>query len=836
MPSLISGYEYDIFISYRQKDNKYDGWVTEFISNLKKELEATFKEDISIYFDENPHDGLLETHDVGGSLKEKLNCLIFIPIISRTYCDAKSFAWNHEFLAYIRSAAADSLGLKVRLPNGNLASRVLPVRIHELETSDKQMIETELQGPLRAIDFTFHSAGVNRPLRPKDDESAKGAGQTSYRDQINKTANAISDIIRGMQGMDLIPTPAKSSDPEIQAPISREQRPRRNWRMRSPEINKVTVLGLGLIVSLLALVTLAIFHFSEAPPEGRTYRTIIPAPDNTNFSTAFGGHLALSPDGRTLVFAAMDSAGKTFLWVRQLHELTAQVLSGTEGANFPFWSPDSRFIGFFADGRLKKIEASGGPPLTLCDVDGGGRGGTWSENGIILFCAGGGLLPISIVSAAGGIASNFTKLDTTRNEQSHRWPFFLPDGRHFLFSSRTGVGNVGEEDAIYLASLDTTYVPRIIAHSSSSVEYANGHILYSREQTLMAQPFDTKSLQTTGDAFPVAERLYFELLTGKTSFSVSRNGVLAYETGARSSGINLRWYDRTGKQVGVISQPSVYNDLRLSPDGTRVAISQHDPKSRNTDIWLYELHRAVWTRFTFDPATERWPNWSPDGSTLIFASDRTRRYNLFQRASSGEGSEELMLGTDLSKSPTDWSRDGRFVAYSTLTRSAGEDIWILPMDPNPKGARDEGKPFAFLQTEFSESRAAFSPDGRWIAYQSNESGSFEVYIRPFPGPGGKWQVSTNGGTRPRWRLDGKELFFLALSADKIMSAEIKLGATTVDVGSDRPLFQMNPFGGGGRDVYDVTGDGQRFLITTTGNVVGSKAVTLVVNWPWEIKK
>ena len=832
MPSLIQGFEYDIFISYRQKDNKYDGWVTEFISNLKKELDATFKEDISIYFDENPHDGLLETHDVGGSLKEKLNCLIFIPIISRTYCDAKSFAWNNEFLAYLKTATADSLGLKVRLPNGNMTSRVLPVRIHELDTRDKQMIETELQGPLRAIDFTFQSAGVNRPLRAKDDESAKGPGQTSYRDQINKTANAISDLIRGMQGMDLNSAPAESSDTKIHFPVSREQPPRRRRRIRMPAINKVSVLGIGLALSLVALITLAAAYLSEPPVDSRTYRSIIPAPEKESFSTSFGGHIALSPDGRTLAFAATtDTTGKTMLWVRPLNALAARAISATEGAAFPFWSPDSRYIGFFAGGKLKKIDASGGPPLTLCNAAGGGRGGTWSENGTILFCEGGGTLPISIVSAAGGMASNFTKLDSSRTEQSHRWPCFLPDGRHFLYSTRTALGSLGEEDAVYLASLDSAFIPRIVTHTGSNVEYANGYLLYSREQTLMAHPFDTKSLQTTGDAFPLAERLYFESLTGKVSFSVSQNGVLAYETGAGSTGINLRWYDRNGKQVGVISQSSVYNDLRLSPDGKRVAVSLYDQKNRNTDIWLYELDRDLWTRFTFDPATERWPNWSPDGSTILFASDRTKRFDLFQRASSGEGSEEVILGTDLLKYPSDWSRDGKFVAYSASDPKTGDDIWIMPTS-----AKEERKPFLFLQTPANESRAAFSPDGRWIAYQSDESGNTEIYVRPFPGPGGKWQVSTNGGNRPRWRGDGKELFFQAGTADRIMAAEIRLGPTTVDVGAERSLFPMRPFTGGRRDVYDVTPDGKRFLVATPGNVVGSKAVTLVVNWPGEIRK
>ncbi len=355
MPSIIPGYAYDIFISYRQKDNKYDGWITEFVANLKKELEATFKEDISIYFDENPHDGLLETHDVDSSLKEKLKCLIFIPIISQTYCDPKSFAWNDEFRAFLKTAAADAYGLKIRIPNGNTASRVLPIRIHELDSTDKKLLETELQGPLRAIDFTFQSAGVNRPLRPKDDESSKGQTQNAYRDQINKTANAIKEIIAGLQGAGVSPSPLESVEVNKESNPAEVQRSRaktkRNFRI--PAVNPLLGFKLLSIAAIVAFVAMTIFHFSQPPPDLRTYRFTILAPPKTNYFTTNGGHLTLSPDGRLMAFVASDSTGQALLWVRRLSALVGQPLNTTEGATFPFWSPDSRFIGFFADGKLK---------------------------------------------------------------------------------------------------------------------------------------------------------------------------------------------------------------------------------------------------------------------------------------------------------------------------------------------------------------------------------------------------------------------------------------------------------------------------------------------------
>ncbi len=511
--------------------------MTEFVSALKTELEATFKEEISIYFDENPHDGILETHDVDDSLKDKLKCLIFIPIISRTYCDPKSFAWNNEFLAFLKTAAADTLGLKVKLLNSNTASRVLPIRIHELSANDRKTIEAELHGLLRPIDFTFQSAGVNRPLRPKDDESIKGAGQISYRDQINKTANAISDIISGLQVREQIVSLEDISGKTILASVPHIKLKRRRWRIQMPVINKVTTLSLALTISLLTLLALGLIHFSESPPDSRAYRSTILPPEQTRFSTDFGGNIVLSPDGNSLAFVAIDSAGKSLLWLRPLNSIEARVLSGTEGANFPFWSPESRFIGFFANGKLKKIDVSGGMPQSLCDAS-AGRGGTWNKDGIIVF-NGYANSPLSLVSASGGKAVTITKLDTSRRELRHRWPCFLPDDQHFLYTSRISQAGISEDDAIFLASLDTTIAPRMVAPASSNIGYANGYLLFARQQTLMAQPFDMKKLQTSGDAFPIAEHIHFHGPSSNASFSVSQSGHLVYQAEGVQSGTSL---------------------------------------------------------------------------------------------------------------------------------------------------------------------------------------------------------------------------------------------------------------------------------------------------------
>jgi Tol biopolymer transport system component len=764
---------------------------------------------------------------VDGSLKEKLKCLIFVPIISQTYCDPRSFAWRNEFLVFLQQAQADGHGLKVRLPNGNMASRVLPIRIHDLDAADKQLVETELQGPLRAIDFTYHSAGVNRPLRPRDDEGPRSQAQSSYRDQINKAANSIKDIIAGMRGVGGTVMPGNVTAETVErGSAPRAVRRPGKWSIKVPDVKT-----LALAMSLVAVTVLGAILLQREPPDIRTYRYEILPPVQTTFSTGFGGHVALSPDGRSLAFVGRDSAGIDFLWVRQLSELTARLLNGTEGASFPFWSPDSRHIGFFAEGKLKRIEASGGPPNSLCEAP-AGRGGAWSRDGTIIFCPSNGTSLLYRVSASGGNPVAHTRFDSGRAEVSHRWPSFLPDSEHFIYSSRTQSGIAGEDDAIFVGSLDTTFAPRLIVSSGSNAEYANGHLLFTREQNLMAQPLDAEQLRTSGEAFPIAERAYFESFTGKASFSVSADGLLVYQTGPGSEGTKVFRYDRAGNSTLLIHQPSVfYNDVGFSPDARRIAISHFGRNMAYADIWLYEITRPSGTRFTFDATShDRWPVWSPDGNTVVFASNRSRGglNDLYQRASSGAGGEEKLLESNSSKIPTDWSRDGKYLAYHSVQSNGSQDLWILPMT-------EERKPFAFLQTPFNESFGRFSPDGRWMAYQSDESGRFEVYVRPFPGPGGKWQVSTNGGSRPRWRGDGKELFYDQISKH-IMSAEIGLAPAAIEIGEVKPLFQISPFRGGGRDYYDVSADGQVFLVITSGEDVTASSVTVVVNWAEEIKK
>ncbi len=592
---------------------------------------------------------------------------------------------------------------------------------------------------------------------------------------------------------------------------------------------------MATIVFLLSTALFAFLYFNRPAQKVQVIRSFILSPEKTTFANQAGGqgggHFAISPDGNSLVFAAVDSSGKSRLWVRNFSSLSAQPLPGTEGGFYPFWSPDNHFIGFFASGKLKKIEAAGGPPLTICDAQ-SGRGGSWNQDGEIVFSPNAFDI-IYRVPAGGGTPVAITKLDTARRERTHRWPRFLPDGNHiFYFARITGTGGgFNEGDALYVASLDGTMNKRI-GPVSGNVEYANGYLLFLREKTLMAQPFDVNELGFTGDAVPVAEQVQFDPGFSKGKFSVSNDGNLVYQMGSAISGSQLVWVDRTGKQISVLGGTAEYASARLSQDEKKVVVELFDPQLRNQDIWIYEVARDIRTRFTFDAAADRSPIWSPDGNRVVFRSDRKGRFDLYQKPSSGAGTEQLLVASDLDKTPSDWSADGRYITYFSIGDPKTKvDLWVLPLFP--EGTNGDQKPIPFLQTEFNETGGRFSPDMKWIVYVSDESGKSEVYVRPFPGPGGKWQVSMNGGAFPRWRRDGKELYYLSDDGE-VMVAEVKGIGSTFEVGAVRPLFDLQSKGQS--TFQDVSADGQRFLVNLFPTEQSSSPITLVTNWVSELKK
>ncbi len=614
---------------------------------------------------------------------------------------------------------------------------------------------------------------------------------------------------------------ALTAAPAVDTPTAAAET--RGWRGR---IAWPAVAG---VIAVIA-IAFAIGYVLRTPKVPEAIRFFISLPEKWSLAgpgaSASGvpAPLAVSPDGRRIVFLAEGTDGKYLLWVRTLDSLTPQALAGTEGDLDPFWSPDSRFIGFFADGKLKKIEVSGGPPIALCDASGPAAGGTWNRDGVIIF-APTTRSALQKISASGGVPAAATALG--QGESAHWQPFFLPDGRHFLYHVNPSPAG----GSTYLASLDSAERKLLLSADSTNVLYSQGHLLFLRETTLMAQPFDTRRLALTGEAFPIADQIQTQGSNPYGVFSTSENGILVYETGTGGAGSQLVWFDRTGKQIGVVGDSAAYADLELSPDGKRASVSVLSQSGRRRDIWLYDVARGLRTRFTFDGEDEQSVIWSPDGSSLVFGVKRKQNLDLYQKASNGVGTEQLLFEDNVgNKYPTSWSPDGRFILYFTGTSSprTGADLFILPLS-------GDRKPIPFLNTQFNEIAGHFSPDGRWVAYYSNESGRYEVYVASFPGPGGKWQISTAGGKSARWRRDGTELFFLNPD-NKLMVAEVKGKGSSLEVGAVKPLFQTRAASPNYQYPYDVSADGQSFLINTLPEQTASEPITVVVNWTEGLKK
>jgi eukaryotic-like serine/threonine-protein kinase len=600
------------------------------------------------------------------------------------------------------------------------------------------------------------------------------------------------------------------SQARIPAPVAARRQSRERIAWGAAAVLAVTTVALAAILLTRPRPAVRPVRSSLLPAEKTTYHFIGEA----------AGPPAVSPDGLQIAFTARDASGKSLLWVRTLDSSAPRSLPGTEDAMYPFWSPDSRFIGFFAGGKLKKIEASGGPALTLCDAP-DGRGGTWNREGVILFEPH-FREPISRVASTGGKSTQVTKLDESRRETTHRFPFFLPDGNHFLYEAGShAVGRESELHAIYLGSLDGK--PRkLLVNARSKPLYAGGHLLFVRQKTLMAQPFDPKSGTLSGEAFPVVENVEEDPGYFTAVFSVSDNGVLAYqEAGGTEDQYQLTWFDRSGKQLEAVGQRGNLWTPRLSHDNRRVVFVLGDPG----DIWVEDLSRHVSTRLTFEPSDESSPAWSPDDTRIFFRSLRSGSGDIYQKVASGTGADELLFSSSALKLPTSVSPDGRYVLFNTLNTKTKWDLELLSLP--------DRKVTPFLQTEFDEVLGDFSPDGHWIAYASNESGRFEVYVQPFPGPGGKWQISTAGGVAPAWRRDGKELFYMAPD-HKLMAVAVKIGAT-FETEAPHPLFETHIRNGPDRH-YDVSADGRRFLVNTPLGEETSPPITLVQNWTALLRK
>ncbi len=575
-----------------------------------------------------------------------------------------------------------------------------------------------------------------------------------------------------------------------------------------------TVLLLGAVVAMMRLP-------EAAPPT--VLRAQIPPPEGTSFALeAFGpGAGVISPDGLKIVFAATDSDGLRMMWVRRISDLTARPLPGTEGAVFPFWAPDSRYVAFFSgDGKLRKIDTTGGPPITIC-VASNGKGGSWSDDGQILFAPAHNT-PIHLVSAAGGESRPVTEMPD--GVSSQRFPLWLPGGK-FLYFARSSQGS--ESDRVMVGSLKEPGPGVELFAAASNVAFASGQLLFIREETLMARPFEPETATFLGDAVPVAEDVLYIAGARFGAFSVSQNGLLVYNTGLVDMQSELVWVDRGGELIASLGTGDLLFDMAISPDGRFAAAGVLDETAGTGDIWIYDLIRGLKTRYTFDPNMDWYPTWSPDGKRVAFTSNRQAPDDIWIIDVSGSGTDELLFEDGENQAlPEAWSPDGQWLVYQRVDEANNSDIWAFPTAG--------GEPVALVASSFTEVLASISPDGRWMAFVSDESGSNEVYVTTFPDPARRWQVSTEGGSFPRWRGDAAELFFTNAGGD-LYSAEIDGSGETFDVGAIKKLFSWN-LAPGFRWPYDVSSDGQKFLLNRGTAAAESDPMTVVLNWEAELEE
>ena len=615
-----------------------------------------------------------------------------------------------------------------------------------------------------------------------------------------------------------------SKDPNQRFQTALELKRALAWAFEQPAVVSSGLRGAwwvamaaGIVVG--ALAGWAVSHFRPPVVEQRALRFDIVPPGNGRFTIGAGsGGLALSPDGQVAAYVA-TLGGRSALWVRTLDGTVVRPLFGTEGAYSPFWSPDSKSIAFFAEGKLRRINLTDPTPTAICDTQGPGRGGTWTEDGRILFADLARV--ISQVPASGGPPAPLTKFDTANGDAAHYWPQVLPGGSFLYLAQSAKADGTG----VYAASLANPNSRVRLVITDTNAIYASGFLLWMRGTTLMARPFDPKTLKFTGQAAPVADPVGKSAITGRMNVAASGNGLLLYS----ASGSNqLTWLDATGKPQGTLSEPNDYVIFRISWDGRRVAAAVGNPT--RADLWLLDVERNVSSRFTFTRTAHSDPVWSPDGRTIVYRS----RNAIFRKDSSGAGEEQRVTESGSLQSPTDWSHDGRLVLFNQFTPGTGSDLWVLPVtsEGNPNG-----QPQVYLHTQFNEQDGQFLPDAnpRWVAYTSNESGQTEVYVQGFPEARGKFQVSTGGGHFPKWGPAGRgmsrELFYVSLN-DKLMAVDLKLGKDSVEPSAPRELFPL-PTPTINFIPYDVTADGQRFLVQAPPQQ--ASPLSVIVDWPALVK-
>jgi eukaryotic-like serine/threonine-protein kinase len=578
--------------------------------------------------------------------------------------------------------------------------------------------------------------------------------------------------------------------------------------------------------SMLVLVVALVVALSmrSPPAESQTYRASLLPLDAAPIVGPPPSRFALSPDGRYLCLVSGRANKPSTLWLRSLDREFSRELTGTEGATTPFWSHDSRFIAFYAQGKLKKLDITGGPPITLTDADTAASvsAGTWSKDDIIVFPRLRG--PLFRIHAGGGPVTAVTALDVAAGDDRHYWPHFLPDGRHFLYEAIGSPSSVNDPRAVYIASLDPAEKPRLLLNGGSNAKYAQGYVLFMRETTLMAQRFDTRQLEFAGEPLAIADDV---VIGGSTeldgAFSVSPAGILVYEVVREEAARQLTWFDRSGNQSAASAERAAYGaNIELSPDATRAVVNVSSAERLGMDFWILDLVRGNRSPFTQTVAGRR-AVWTPDGRIAFNGGGQASTRDLYVKSSNGIGPEERIFSDPSLKVPLSWSHNGKFLLYATL--GAGEEnLWVLPLS-------GDRTPIPYMQTASSERGARFSHDDRWVAYGSNQGGQPQIYVAPFPETGKRYTVSTAGTlgviVGARWRRDDRELFYISRDR-QMMAADIDGRGPDLTIGSIKSLFRIP---GSGPIAYDADPNGQRFLINFTDvERTSGSPLTMQINW------